>query len=147
MIGKRWVGAIGVMRARMKTFNALLVPMLSALVLFATEPQSQAQDASLLMQGEAVFKHNCAGCHAVGPNARNGIGPILNGLFGRHAGALESYKYYSKAFKNSDIIWSQESFAAYIENPREMVVNNKQVFDGLKDKNEIAALTAYLAQF
>ena len=135
------------MRARMKMFNALLVPMLSALGVVAILSQVQAQDASPLAKGEAVFKRDCAGCHAVGPNARNGIGPILNGLFGRHAGALESYKYYSKAFKNSDIIWSQESFAAFIENPREMVVNNKQVFDGLKDKNEIAALTAYLAQF
>ena len=29
----------------------------------------------------------------VGPNARNGVGPHLNELFGRKAGAVENYRY------------------------------------------------------
>ncbi|MBW8901222.1 MAG: c-type cytochrome, partial [Massilia sp.] len=51
--------------------------------------------------GAHVFKP-CASCHQIGPNARGGFGPQLNGLFGRRAGTTPDFAY-SDAMKASRI--------------------------------------------
>ena len=43
--------------------------------------------------GEKIFKKNCKSCHQVGANAKNRVGPQLNGLFGRQAGSVEGFRY------------------------------------------------------
>lgn len=95
--------------------------------------------------GEIVFK-KCAVCHSVGEGATNKVGPELNGLFGRPAGSVPNYNY-SEANKNSGIVWSEESFAEYIRNPRGVIKGTKMAFPGLKNDQEIADITAFLQQF
>jgi cytochrome c len=56
-----------------------LVP--SAALLLAGLGPTQAQDAAA---GEKVFAQ-CRACHQVGETAKNAVGPVLNGLFGRKA--------------------------------------------------------------
>ena len=56
-----------------------------------------AQDAA---SGEKIFVQ-CKACHQIGENAKNAVGPLLNGLSGRKAGTIEGYSY-SPANKNSD---------------------------------------------
>ncbi len=48
------------------------------LVLALSAGMAQAQDAA---SGERVFAQ-CRACHQTGPNAKNGIGPMLNGVIG-----------------------------------------------------------------
>ena len=55
-----------------------------------------AQDAAA---GEKVFAQ-CRACHQIGESAKNAVGPVLNGLFGRKAGSIEGFNY-SAANKNS----------------------------------------------
>ena len=43
-------------------------------------------------KGEKVFK-KCKACHAVGEDAKNKVGPILNGIVGAPAGANADFKY------------------------------------------------------
>ena len=57
--------------------------------------------------GEKVFVQ-CKACHQIGENAKNAVGPMLNGLFGRKAGTIEGYSY-SPANKNSGITWDEAS--------------------------------------
>ena len=78
--------------------------------------------------------------------AKNKMGPELNGLAGRKAGAVAGYQY-SPALKNSGFAWDQSSFAAFMQNPRTKVPGNKMAFAGMKDQAEIASLWAYLARF
>ena len=59
---------------------------------------AQAQDVAA---GENVFKQ-CRACHQIGANARNVVGPILNGIDGRKSGTIEGYSY-SEPNKNSGI--------------------------------------------
>jgi cytochrome c len=59
---------------------------------------AQAQDAA---NGEKVFAQ-CRACHQIGPNAKNAVGPVLNGVIGRKAGSVEGYNY-SPANKNSGL--------------------------------------------
>ncbi len=101
-----------------------------------------AQDSA---GGKAAFS-KCQACHAVGMGAKNKLGPELNGLAGRQAGAAAGYQY-SPALKNAGFAWDQASFAAFMQNPRAKVPGTKMVFTGIKDQNEIASLWAYLSQF
>ncbi len=99
-------------------------------------------------QGEKVFK-KCAACHAVGPDAKNKVGPELNGIVDRKVGAVEDYKY-SKAmieFGADDKTWDVETLASYLAKPRDVVKGTKMAFAGLRKDDEIADVIAYLGQF
>jgi cytochrome c len=104
-----------------------------------------AAAAQSVEDGQRVF-NKCRACHQVGENARNLVGPVLNGLFGRKAGTIEGYQY-SESNKNSGIVWDEATFREYIKNPRKMIPTTKMVFAGLNDEKEIGDLIAYLKQF
>ena len=110
--------------------------------LAATVAPAAAQDAAA---GEKIFTQ-CRACHQVGDKARNLVGPVLNGLFGRTAGTVEGYTY-SSANKASGIVWDETTFRTYIKDPRAMIPGTKMVFPGIKDEQRITDLIAYLAQF
>ena len=123
--------------------HRLFVSTLAAAAAFAfATTGASAQDAAA---GEKVFL-KCKVCHQVGEGAKNGVGPVLNGLFGRKSGSVEGYSY-SEANKNSGITWEPAVFAEYIKNPRAKIPGTKMVFAGIQNEKEIADLTAYLAQF
>jgi len=111
-------------------------------IMVALPAVAMAQDPEA---GESVFK-KCAPCHAVGPGAKNKVGPHLNGLNGRAAGAVEGFKY-SDAMKNSGITWDQAAFAEYIANPKKRIPGNKMIFPGIKDEIDRDDLFAYVEQF
>jgi len=103
---------------------------------------AHAQDADA---GKSVF-NVCRTCHQVGETAKNAVGPVLNGLFGRKAGTVEGYNY-SEANKNSGITWDEATFIEYIKDPKAKVPGTKMVYAGLKDEKKIADLVAYLKTF
>ncbi|MBC7452984.1 MAG: cytochrome c family protein [Massilia sp.] len=111
-----------------------------ALVLAGQAPVSYA--AGDIVAGKATFAQ-CASCHAVGPSARAGFGPQLNGLFGRPAAATPDYKY-SAAMKNSGIVWSEKTLTAFLKAPSDVVPGTKMRFYGISDDKKIANLLAYL---
>ncbi|WP_432767369.1 c-type cytochrome [Roseateles cavernae] len=95
--------------------------------------------------GKASFVAACASCHQVGPSARGGFGPQLNGIVGRPAGSTPDYSY-SAAMKNSGIVWSATTLAAFIRDPERSVPGTKMRFFsiGFSDQ-KMANLLAYLA--
>ena len=101
-----------------------------------------AQDADA---GKTSF-NKCLACHAIGENAKNKVGPVLNGLDGRKSGTVEGYNY-SDANKNSGITWSKEVFLEYIKDPKGKIPGTKMAFAGIKNENEANALWAYIAGF
>ena len=116
--------------------------VLAAITVVASAAPALAQD---LAAGENSFK-KCLPCHRVGPEAKNLVGPLLNGLDGRKSGTIEGYNY-TDANKNSGITWDEKTFAEYITDPRVKIPGTKMVFAGIKSENEKAALWAYLKQF
>lgn len=98
--------------------------------------------------GAKVFK-KCAACHEVGSGAVDKVGPHLNRIFGRPAGAHEGYRYSASLERagNDGLIWSAETLDAYIENPRALVSKTRMSFRGIKDADERANLLAYLRRF
>jgi cytochrome c len=95
--------------------------------------------------GQRAFKR-CASCHQVGPSARGGFGPQLNGLFGRRAGSTADFKY-SEALKASGIVWSETTLRAFLKAPGDTVPGNQMRFIGLGDDRQIDDLLAYLHGF
>jgi cytochrome c len=75
--------------------------------------EARAQDAAA---GEKEFAV-CKACHQIGENAKNAVGPVLNGVIGRKAGSVAGYSY-SDANKNSGITWDEATFREYIKDSR-----------------------------
>src|SRR5690349_22302917 len=105
--------------------------VLGAAFFAASTSVALAQD---LAAGEQSFK-KCFPCHSIGEGAKNKVGPILNGLDGRHSGAVAGYSY-SEANKNSGITWSKAEFLDYIRDPRSKIPGTKMTFAGIKNEKE-----------
>jgi cytochrome c len=116
--------------------------VLAAIALAASTAAASAQDVAA---GEQSFK-KCLPCHSVGAGAKNKVGPELNGLDGRKAGATEGFNY-TEGNKNSGITWNESVFKEYIKDPRAKIPGTKMVFAGIKNEQEVNDLWAYLRQF
>jgi cytochrome c len=121
----------------------MMKTLIVAAALFAASTAvGLAQDVE---KGTNSFK-KCLPCHSIGPDAKNKIGPELNGLDGRKAGTVPGYNY-SDANKNSGIVWDETTFKEYIKDPRAKIPGTKMTFPGIKNEQEINDLWAYLKQF
>ncbi len=122
--------------------RTLIITLPLAAMLSALAGLANAQD---IADGQKSF-NKCRACHTVGENAKNGVGPVLNGLFGRKAGTIDGFKY-SDANKNSGVVWDEKTFATYIKDPKAFMPGNRMAFIGIKNDTEIANLTAFLKQY
>ena len=95
------------------------------------------------VNGEAVFK-KCMTCHVLTPGV-NKVGPTLHGIIGRTAGSVEGFSY-SKANKESGIVWTEQEMFIYLENPQKTVPGTKMAFAGLKKPQDRADVIAYIQQ-
>jgi cytochrome c len=85
----------------------------------------------------------------VGDKAKNKTGPILNGIVGATAGAVEGFRY-SKAMKGAGedgLVWTEAELAAFLEKPKKYMKKTKMSFAGLKKDADIEAVIAYLKSF
>jgi len=101
-----------------------------------------AQDAA---KGQKSF-NKCLPCHSIGPDAENKIGPVLNGLDGRHSGSVANFSY-SDSNKNSGIVWAEATFKDYIKDPKAKIPGTKMSFAGVSNPQEVDDLWAYVKQF
>ena len=101
-----------------------------------------AQDVAA---GEKVFA-KCKVCHQVGEGAKNGVGPVLNGIVGRKAGSVEGYNY-TPANKNSGLTWDEATLKEYLKDPKAKIPGTKMIFPGLQNQADTDNLIAYLKQF
>lgn len=90
-------------------------------------------------KGERIYAR-CMGCHAID---RNRTGPRHAGLLGRAAGSLPDFDY-SKAMRESGLVWDEITLDRFLADPRGVVPGTKMGFAGVKDPAERADLIAYL---
>ena len=127
---------------RMKRTLLAAATLIAATALPAILQKVAAQDVE---KGQRSF-NKCLPCHAIGPGAENKVGPALNGIDGRHAGAVAIFNY-SKANKNSGLVWNEATFKDYIRSPQAKIPGTKMAFAGITNPQEIDNLWAYLKQF
>lgn len=119
---------------------AASLAFLLALALAAT-----AQEAGDPNKGKSVY-NRCKACHQLGPDARDGTGPQLNGIIGRPVASEDGYRY-SDAMTSHGGTWDAASLTAFLANPRAAMPGTKMAFPGLRSDADVANLLAYLATF
>jgi len=114
--------------------------VLLAAALVATAGTANAGDAK---KGALVFK-KCQACHTA-TEAKNRVGPSLQGVVGRPIATAEGFKY-SKAMKEfgEGKTWDEALLTTYLAAPREVVKGTIMAFPGLKKPEDIADVIAYL---
>lgn len=117
-----------------------VLALFASAALFA--PAALAGDAEA---GKTVFA-KCAVCHTVGPDAKNKIGPHLNGVIGRVPGTLPDFNFSTamKDYGSANGAWTEAMLQAYLENPKQVVPGGKMAFIGLKKPEERDNVIAYL---
>ncbi|MCP1337527.1 c-type cytochrome [Futiania mangrovi] len=126
----------------MTVSRTILAAALAALV---AGPALADGDAA---KGEKVF-NKCKACHMVGENAKNRVGPELNGIVGAEIASVDGFKY-SDAFqskKAEGLVWTEDNLDAYLADPRGFIPKNKMGFAGLKKEDDREDVIAYLKQF
>lgn len=119
--------------------------ILAALAATLALPAFAEGDAA---KGEKVF-NKCKACHAVGDGAKNKVGPQLNGIVGAAAGQNADFKYSDAllAAAAEGLTWDEETLAAFLTKPKDVIDRTKMAFPGLRKEDEIANVIAYLATF
>src|SRR4029079_13942734 len=116
--------------------------VVAAGALLALPTLALAQDAEA---GKKVFT-KCAPCHAIGPGAKNKVGPYLNGILDRPAASVEGFAY-SDALKKSGLKWDYANLHKWLENPKALVPGTKMPFPGGKDEGERDDIIAFIEAF
>ena len=93
------------------------------------------------VSGEKVFKR-CKSCHSF---TKTKIGPPLGNIFDKKAGSVKGFKY-SKAMKNSDIVWNDCTLDNFLKKPRKYIKGTKMRFSGIKKRSHREALIKYLKE-
>ncbi|MCO6382097.1 MAG: cytochrome c family protein [Vannielia sp.] len=127
----------------------MIARLLAAASLTLAASVAGAQDmAGDPAKGEKVFR-KCQACHAVGADAKDKQGPVLNGIIGRAAGSHEGFKY-SDAMQEAaagGLEWTEENLAAFLTKPKDFMKGTKMTFAGLRKEQDVADVLAYLATF
>lgn len=123
------------------------VSVAAAVLMMAALGPAAAQDGNA-EEGAEVFK-KCRACHDVGPDAKNKVGPLLNGIIGRKAGTIDGFAYSdaNKTAGAGGLVWSEDVLFKYLENPLTFMKGTKMAFAGLKDAQDRKDLIAYLKKF
>ena len=116
-----------------------------ALIALTGAASAQALPPGHPAAGAAVFQQ-CMSCHAVGPNASNGVGPSLNGVVGRHSASAPGF-HYSSAMRNSGLVWTPANIARFIAAPSNVVPGTHMTYGGLAGAQDRADVIAYLGQY
>lgn len=94
--------------------------------------------------GKKVFR-KCKACHTLKEGGKSAIGPNLYGVVGRNAATVDGFKY-SKAMKESGLVWDEATLTGYLTKPKEFLPGNKMPFPGLKKPEQIENVIAYIVE-
>ncbi len=102
--------------------------------------------ADAVSKGREYFLNQCIVCHAFSCNKDAwAYAPRLGGLFGRKAGGVEDFSGYTDGFKNSEIIWTDETLNEFFKDPGKIDPKSLMVTDGkIDDAEKRKQIIAYL---
>lgn len=97
--------------------------------------------AQTVAQGKSAVVA-CIGCHSLDGSAKP-VGPTLKGVFGRKAAADPGYRRYSRALRDSGIVWTAKELDAYLKAPAVRVKGTSKV-SAVADETRRRAIIDYL---
>ncbi|WP_064710362.1 c-type cytochrome [Rhizobium bangladeshense] len=116
-----------------------LVQFAALAVSAATIASSSAHADGDPDKGKKLFAR-CSACHAMGD--QNKVGPGLQKVVGRPAGAVAGYNY-SAAMKSSGLTWDDATLDAFLKAPQATVKGTRMNLSVPKDQDR-ADVIAYL---
>lgn len=108
----------------------------------SAEGSPAPSSADVMKRGAKLYKR-CVSCHTLKEGERHKVGPNLWAVYGATAGMREGFSY-SKAMKNSNIVWTDETLDAYIANPKKYMPGNRMTYTGLRKAQDRDALFTYI---
>jgi cytochrome c len=124
---------------REQTALAVIIKHVSATAVLLTI-NIVAAEAADVQHGKELFKA-CAACHN---DQAGALGPSLNGVVGRKAAALDSFRY-SGPMLRANLVWTPENLHDYIADPQAKVKGNRMPYGGLTNPSDVDDVVAYLA--
>lgn len=97
---------------------------------------------ALQAKGKRIYLR-CAACHSKTEADGNKVGPHLEAIIGRHAGAVADFRY-SSGMQEQDFAWDAEKMDAWIQRPQAVVPGTSMAFAGITRPADREALIAYL---
>jgi cytochrome c len=115
-----------------------------ASVTAAISASALAQGTGNASKGQMIFQQECVACHW--PGMKSELGPNLDGVFGRKAGAALGFDY-SQAMEevaSKGVVWNAVNLDKFLDNPKEVLPGTIMVHPGLRDAGRRADVIAYL---
>ncbi len=117
------------------TIDMRVAAVLSAILFQSAQAQGDAA------AGKTAFTNQCAVCHTV-VVGKNGFGPSLAEVIGRHSGGLQDYNY-STAMRAAGLIWQPDTLDNFLTSSTAKVPGTTMpvaITDSMVRKNLIAYL-------
>ncbi len=105
-----------------------------------------AQNGGDSAHGEELFKTYCTACHNTMKGATPdmyGVVLPLHGIVGTEAAQTKGF-FYSKAMRESEIVWTEENLDKYLEDPKKMIPEIRMEFVGLENQQDRLDIIAYI---
>lgn len=93
-------------------------------------------------RGKLLFAR-CQACHSNGENEAHKTGPNLYGILGE-ASASRAHFPYTDALKEAELVWNDETFTRWIEDPSAVVPGTSMIYMNTLTSEEIGVLIDYL---
>jgi cytochrome c len=116
----------------------------SAVSAFDIAPAQMALPAAKPLDGAALFKQQCATCHATSLSDAPRQGPPLVKIIGRQAGKFDGF-HYSSGFAKADFVWDETRLDAWLANPQDVIPGAFMAYRQSKPESR-TAIIAYLKE-
>jgi len=114
---------------------------LAMLIIYLSVAAANANSDKDVKAGKQIYIQ-CTGCHAPDYNR---TGPKHCGIKGRTAGGVKNFNY-TKAMKNSGIIWTRETLNQFLISPFKMIPKTSMGFAGIPSEKDRQQLITYMLQ-
>jgi cytochrome c len=111
---------------------------IAAAALLAAAGAARAADPA---RGQELYAQ-CIACHSL--DGENGVGPTLQGVIGRRAGALAEFRY-SPAMRRAAVVWDVTNLDRFMADPQTVVRGNRMPFSGIEEASDRADIAAFIA--
>lgn len=123
---------------QVKNWIGVVIALMAGVVASAASAQDVAK-------GERVFNTQCKACHTLQRGGATTMGPNLYRIMGRRSGTGQGYGY-SEVMRKFALEWNDTTLAAYLRDPRADMPGTKMVFAGIKQRDQMADVIAYLRE-
>lgn len=101
-----------------------------------------SDNCDVVAGAQATIK--CVACHSL-DTSENGVGPSLQGVYGRKIAAYEGFRY-SRALRKIEGEWTAEELDKFLLKPQAYAPGTRMAFGGLQKDQERADVICFLKQ-